>query len=189
MKTLTPDQIADRKEKAARFVENVLDDPERAEEIRDESIESYAERRKFQIVENPNGGSMQKFVANPSKADVLEQFVQMRQERDELQRQNDELQQQLDAAKTVPTANPRRRTTPTPSNKDLLGTINTLAQENEALQDQLDEIADIATAPADDTRSEEDQMIERLDAIIDLAASESEDQMESGEDETELGEE
>ena len=47
MKPLTREQIEARKEKAARFVRDVLDDPERAAEIEDESVDDYAERRKF----------------------------------------------------------------------------------------------------------------------------------------------
>ena len=52
MKPLTREQVQARKDKAVRFVRDVLDDPERADEIEDESLEDYAERRKFQIV-NP----------------------------------------------------------------------------------------------------------------------------------------
>ena len=44
MKTLTRDQLETRKEKAARFVETALGDPSRADEIADESLDSYAER-------------------------------------------------------------------------------------------------------------------------------------------------
>ena len=46
-KALTRDEVAARKEEAPRFTETVLDDPGRATEIRDESIEDYAERRKI----------------------------------------------------------------------------------------------------------------------------------------------
>ena len=46
-KSLTREQIQSRKDKAVRFTRDVLDDPERAEEIAEESLESYAERRGF----------------------------------------------------------------------------------------------------------------------------------------------
>ena len=42
------------KAKAERFVRDVLQDEERADEIASESVESYAERRRFQI-QNPGG--------------------------------------------------------------------------------------------------------------------------------------
>ena len=47
---LTPDQVESRKEKAVRFVRDVLGDSDRADEIAAEDIESYAERRRFEIV-------------------------------------------------------------------------------------------------------------------------------------------
>jgi hypothetical protein len=42
---LTRDQLQARKEKAIRFTQDVLGDPDRAEEIAEESLEDYAERR------------------------------------------------------------------------------------------------------------------------------------------------
>jgi cell shape-determining protein MreC len=49
MKTLTREQLQQRKDKAVRFVRDVLQDPERADEIADESLEDYAERRRITI--------------------------------------------------------------------------------------------------------------------------------------------
>ncbi|MCI0625911.1 MAG: hypothetical protein L0387_30430 [Acidobacteria bacterium] len=46
-------QVETSKDRAARFVENVLGDPDRADEIRDEGPEDYAERKGIQIVSNP----------------------------------------------------------------------------------------------------------------------------------------
>ena len=57
MKSLTREQVEGRKEKAVRFVRDVLDDPDRADEIEDESVEDYAERRKFQII-NPKSSTL-----------------------------------------------------------------------------------------------------------------------------------
>ena len=51
-KELTREQVQSRKDKAVRFTENVLDDPDRADEIADESLEDYAERRGFTLT-NP----------------------------------------------------------------------------------------------------------------------------------------
>ena len=49
-KALTRDQVEARKEKAVRFTRDVLDDPDRADEIEDESLEDYAARRKIKII-------------------------------------------------------------------------------------------------------------------------------------------
>ena len=49
MKTLTRAQLEKRKEQAVRFVRDVKGDSDRADEIEDESLESYAERRRIKI--------------------------------------------------------------------------------------------------------------------------------------------
>lgn len=103
MKALTREQLEGRKEKAARFVRDVLGDPDRADEIADESLEDYADRRKIQILENPNGGNMPKVrlinpprvsnslrkttLANPQsgRAELLARIRELQEENDELQ--------------------------------------------------------------------------------------------------------
>jgi len=47
-------QVKSRKEKAVRFVRDVLGDSDRADEIESESVVDYAARRKIAI--NPRGG-------------------------------------------------------------------------------------------------------------------------------------
>ena len=107
MKTLTRKQLESRKEKAERFVRDVLGDPERADEIVDESLESYAEGRKIQIAENPRGGSMPKIrVFNPHRvSNSNRQMKQLNSQTGrseflarirELQQENDRLQNTLD---------------------------------------------------------------------------------------------
>jgi len=49
MKTLSRKEVERRKAQAARFTRDVRDDPDRAEEIEDEPLEAYAERRRIQI--------------------------------------------------------------------------------------------------------------------------------------------
>jgi hypothetical protein len=107
VKTLTRDQLETRKEKAARFVRNVLGDSDRADEIEDESLDDYAERRKIQIVAKSQGGNMAKIrlfnptrVSNPSRqlnrlnpqSGRAELLARIR----ELQAENEELQDKLD---------------------------------------------------------------------------------------------
>jgi hypothetical protein len=87
VKQLTYDQVAARKEKAVRFVRNVLDDPNRAAEIDDEAVEDYADRRRIQIRENPT--AQQKERSSMTKQQ-LENRVR------ELEEENETLQEQLD---------------------------------------------------------------------------------------------
>jgi hypothetical protein len=84
-KTLTRAQVQSRKEKAARFVRNVLEDPDRADEIEDESLESYAERRQVKIVGNPRGAIM------ATKEDLQERIQELEEENDDLQDQLDKI--------------------------------------------------------------------------------------------------
>ena len=88
MKQLTRDQLQSRKEKAIRFVRDVLGDPDRAEEIADESLEDYAERRKIQIT-NPSRRRNAIMATNKSKAELEAEI-------DDLKDENAELQDQLD---------------------------------------------------------------------------------------------
>jgi hypothetical protein len=106
-KSLTREQIQSRKDKGVHFVRDVVEDPDRADEIAEESLEDYAERRKIQIVANPRGGSMARvrlinpprvsnsrrkmMQANPQsgRAELLARIR-------ELQEENDELQDKLD---------------------------------------------------------------------------------------------
>jgi hypothetical protein len=68
VKALTREQLQSRKDKAVRFVRDVLDDSERASEIEDEDLEDYAERKKLLLTNSRrrtksmaggNGGSGQ----------------------------------------------------------------------------------------------------------------------------------
>ena len=53
-KSRTLEQVERMKAKAARFVENVLGDPDRAEEIEAESPEEYAERKRIRPISAPS---------------------------------------------------------------------------------------------------------------------------------------
>ena len=79
-------QVEARKEKAVRFVTDVLDDPDRAAEIEDESIEDYAERRKFEII-NPK----RRTNTVASKAELQERIEELESENEELQSRLDEI--------------------------------------------------------------------------------------------------
>src|SRR5579864_6445435 len=62
-KALTPEQVEKRQAKAVRFLRDVADDPDRADEIEDLTVREYADRKGFELVNNPTrkqGGSMKK---------------------------------------------------------------------------------------------------------------------------------
>ena len=88
VKALTRDQLGSRKEKAVRFTRDVLGDSDRAEEIADEGIEDYAERRGIQIT-NPSRRRKAIMATTKSKAELEAEI-------DDLKDENAELQDQLD---------------------------------------------------------------------------------------------
>jgi hypothetical protein len=85
MKTLTRKQLESRKAKAVRFTRDVRDDPDRADEIENESLEEYAQERRIKLL-NPNRG---KPMATPTRRELLDRIS-------ELEEQNDDLQGKLD---------------------------------------------------------------------------------------------
>ena len=170
MKTLTRTQLEDRKEKAARFVRDVLGDADRAGEIEEESIENYAERRKIQILENPLGGSMTKIrLFNPGRSVLRSPGT---------------------VANPRSVRNPARKAKPADSESEqLLAQIRELEEENETLQNTLDEVAEIAAAPEDDHEEDPDLLAARLNDIIDTVAPfEDKDDDRSEDEEDEPGE-
>jgi hypothetical protein len=84
---LTREQLQGRKDKAVRFTENVLDDPDRASEIEDESLDDYADRRHIQIT-NPSRRKGE--MATTSKVDLQDRV-------DELEAENEALRDQIDS--------------------------------------------------------------------------------------------
>ena len=88
MKYLTRDQLQSRKEQAVRFVRDVLGDPDRADEIADESLENYAQRRKIQIT-NPSKRRNAIMATTKSKADLQAEIADLKEENEELQDQLD----------------------------------------------------------------------------------------------------
>ena len=85
---LTRDQVESRKEKAVRFVRDVLGDSDRAYEIEGESVDAYAARRRIAIV-NPRGAR--------AMARRTETREELKERISELESENESLQDQLDA--------------------------------------------------------------------------------------------
>jgi len=98
MKRLTRAQVESRKEKAVRFTDNVLGDSERAEEIADESVEDYAERRGIEITSNP-ARRKRRFAAMARATGKTK--AELEQELDDLKQENEDLQDQLDAVADI----------------------------------------------------------------------------------------
>jgi hypothetical protein len=74
LKSKTWQQVATAKDRAVRFIENVLQDPDRAAEAADESVEDFADRKRIQILHNPSRrGLMAK--SNPATKDELESLI------------------------------------------------------------------------------------------------------------------
>lgn len=88
MKLLTREQVKGRKEKAVRFTRDVVGDPDRAEEIAEESLEDYAARRGF-------------LLSNPRRPNAMARRVKTKEELqdeiDDLKAENEDLQDQLDS--------------------------------------------------------------------------------------------
>ena len=68
---LTREQVAGRKAKAARFLRDVLDDSDRADEVEAESIEDYAARRHF-VLTNPQRKEVKPMPQREKLQDVLD---------------------------------------------------------------------------------------------------------------------
>ena len=87
MKTLSRRQLESRKAQAVRFTRDVLDDADRADEIEDESLEDYAERRHIQMV-NPKG--VRKMPVR-TRRELLERIEELEEENENLQSRLDEI--------------------------------------------------------------------------------------------------
>jgi hypothetical protein len=95
---LTRDQLQSRKEKAVRFTRDILNDPDRADEIADESLEDYAERRHIKLI---NASKRRNVIMSrgKSKADLEQEIA-------DLQGENQELQDQLEAIADIVSPEP-----------------------------------------------------------------------------------
>jgi len=87
MKRLTRKQLESRKAKAVRFTRDVRDDPDRADEIEDESLDEYAERRHIRLLNPRQKGATA--MATQTRRELLNRIT-------ELEEQNDSLQARLD---------------------------------------------------------------------------------------------
>ena len=89
-KILTRDQAEARKAAAVRFAENVLGDPDKADDIESEDLDDWIERKGITLIDNPGRRSPKMANSNMSKDELLD-YV------DELEAENSDLQDALDS--------------------------------------------------------------------------------------------
>ncbi len=101
-KILTRDQAQTSKDRAARFVLNVLQDPDTAQAIQDESVDDWVERKKITLT-NPGGRyprrvclEIQERKVDMAKKSVAEQLEELTAENEDLRAENEDLRDQLD---------------------------------------------------------------------------------------------
>src|SRR5205814_8716059 len=87
MKSMTRNELDSRKAKAVRFTRDVLDHPDRADELEDESLEEYAESRHIQIA-NSNGGRKMNV---KTRRELLDKIQELEEENEDLQSRLDEI--------------------------------------------------------------------------------------------------
>ena len=93
-KFLTRDQAEARKAAAVRFAENVLKDPDKADDIESEDLDDWIERKRITLVDNPGKRSLKMANGNMSKDELLDRI-------DELEAENSDLQDALDAVADI----------------------------------------------------------------------------------------
>ena len=81
---LSREQLERRKAQEVRFTRDVVGDADRADEIEDESLESYAERRKFQIT-NPRRGAMK------TRQQLLDEIAELKETVEDLEDDRDQI--------------------------------------------------------------------------------------------------
>lgn len=84
-KILTRDQAQARKDKAVRFAENVLDDPNKADDIENEDLDDWAARKKIKLIDNPRERSSGMANSSWSKDDLLARIGELESENADLQ--------------------------------------------------------------------------------------------------------
>jgi hypothetical protein len=92
-KQLTADQVQAKKDKAVQFLRDVVSDDDRADEIEDEDLDSYAERKHIQII-NPRRNTTMANGNGRTKQDLVGEIADLRDE-------NQALQDQLDAISDI----------------------------------------------------------------------------------------
>jgi len=121
-------QAAARKDQAEKFVRDVLEDDDRADEIADMSVEEYAAERGKELVPNPTRRKSMKRKTSPEQQQPRENPVE----------------------KALETT-----TKLADENADLNRRIRELEKENESLQDKLDEVTDIVECDDSDCTAED----------------------------------
>lgn len=94
-KTKTIDQVVAMKEKAIRFLQNVVGDPGRAEQFDEMSPYAYAEHKGIRI-ENPSSHTINPRRFNPMPGTILTK-AELEDRVAELEEENQDLQDRIDS--------------------------------------------------------------------------------------------
>ena len=81
---LSREQLEARKKKAVEFVRRVLEDDDRADEIENETLEAYAERRRIQIT-NPRRRAMK------TRQQLLDEIAELKETVEDLEDDRDQI--------------------------------------------------------------------------------------------------
>jgi hypothetical protein len=118
-----------RKSAAVRFAENVLGDPDKADDIESEDLDDWIERKGITLIDNPGERSLEMANSNWSKDDLLDRI-------DELESENSDSQDQLDAISDIVSG-------------DAGDDQDDAASEGDADGDDLDNVSDYADVSTD----------------------------------------
>jgi len=136
-KPWTKRQATARKEQAERFVRDVLEDDDRADEIGDMTVEEYAAERGKELAPNPARRKPMKRKSSPGQQQPRENPVE----------------------KALETTTKLAQ-----EQSELYLRVRELEKENESLQDKLDEIADIVEC--DDAECNAEDHLEDIAELV-----------------------
>lgn len=99
-KLKTSEQIETAQARAIRAAENLLDDPDLADELSSLSLGEYAERRGWQIANNPSIKE-NSVMPTQTKEQLLQRLENLESENEELISENQFLSEQLDTVRSI----------------------------------------------------------------------------------------
>lgn len=147
-KPWTADQAAARKDQAERYLRDVIEDDDRADEIAEMSPEEYAEERGKKVIENPRRRNVMKRKSIPAAQNTSAALRSNRVNPEvlisELQSENAELRKQLELDK-LQSENSRLRKQLSEANRKLDEVDEILGDDdpNYSESDQLDDIQEV----------------------------------------------
>ena len=99
-KPKTREQVERMRQKAVRFLRDVVGDPERAGEFAAMSTEEYAARKRIEIATNPAWQKERNIIMaakQPSRAELEERVEELEEQVEDLEDENQDLHDKLDS--------------------------------------------------------------------------------------------